>query len=64
MLGCAGGKGGMIVVGSHAAKTTAQLKTLLVLENVRGKEVNSDLVLEGDAALAGEVGGVAPRRKN
>lgn len=48
------GKGGMIVVGSHTAKTTAQLNKLLELEGVRGIEFNSDLVLEGDAALAAE----------
>lgn len=51
-------KGGMIVVGSHTNKTTAQLNKLLDLPGVRGIEFNSDLVLEGDEALAREVGRV------
>lgn len=49
------GKGGVIVVGSHTAKTTAQLEKLLELDGVRGIEFNSDLVLEGDESLAKEV---------
>lgn len=47
--------GGMIVVGSHTSKTTAQLERLLELEGVQGLEFNSDLVLESDEALACEV---------
>lgn len=48
-------KGGMVVVGSHTQKTTAQLRKLLELPNVQGIEFNSDKVLEGDAAFAAEV---------
>ncbi|MDE6734077.1 MAG: hypothetical protein K2J64_01245, partial [Desulfovibrio sp.] len=55
MLGEESDKGGMIVVGSHTAKTTAQLQKLLELPQVQGIEFDSDLVLEGDAALAAEV---------
>lgn len=55
LLGQPSGKGGIVVVGSHTAKTTAQLAQLLELPNVRGIEFNSDLVLESDAALAAEV---------
>lgn len=55
MVGESANVGGMIVVGSHTNKTTAQLKRLLELEGVRGLEFNSDLVLEGDEALACEV---------
>lgn len=55
MLGEESDKGGMIVVGSHTAKTTAQLKKLLELPQVQGIEFDSDLVLKGDAALAAEV---------
>ena len=47
--------GGIVVVGSHTAKTTAQLEELLKLENVVPIPFNSDLVLEGDAALDAEV---------
>lgn len=47
--------GGMIVVGSHTKKTTEQLKKLLELPGVQGVEFDSDLVLEGDAALQKEV---------
>lgn len=55
LLGQPSGKGGIVVVGSHTAKTTAQLAQLLELPNVRGIEFNSDLVLESDAALTAEV---------
>jgi len=41
--------GGMIVVGSHTAKTTAQLKELLTLPNTVGIAFNSDLVLDESA---------------
>lgn len=50
-----GSNGGMIVVGSHTQKTTAQLNKLLEMEGVHPIEFNSDLVLEGDEALNGEV---------
>ncbi|NDL67257.1 four-carbon acid sugar kinase family protein [Anaerotalea alkaliphila] len=42
-------KGGIVVVGSHTAKTTEQLEALLTLEKVRAIEFNSDLVLEAEA---------------
>ncbi|WP_343207860.1 four-carbon acid sugar kinase family protein [Anaerolentibacter hominis] len=38
-------KGGIIVVGSHTAKTTAQLNELLTLSGLLGIEFRSDLVL-------------------
>lgn len=41
--------GGMIVVGSHTAKTTAQLEQLLTLPSVEGIAFNSDLVLDEEA---------------
>lgn len=47
--------GGIVVVGSHTQKTTAQLEKLLELPQVKGIEFNSDLVLEGDKALNDEV---------
>lgn len=49
------GNGGIVVVGSHTNKTTAQLEELLKSEQVSGIEFNSDLVLLGDAALEAEV---------
>lgn len=54
LITTASGNGGIIVVGSHTAKTTAQLEELkkLPLEFI---EMNSDLVLE-DGALEKEVG--------
>ncbi|MCH5278118.1 MAG: hypothetical protein J1E80_09875 [Desulfovibrionaceae bacterium] len=55
MVGETTGRGGMIVVGSHTRKTTAQLNRLLDLPGVRGIEFNSDLVLESDEALRNEV---------
>lgn len=54
MIGATSGVGGMIVVGSHTQKTTAQLKKALELAGVQAIELNSDLVLEGDEALAKE----------
>ena len=48
------GRGGMIVVGSHTARTTAQLQALLTLENVVGIPFNSDLVLD-EAAFEAEI---------
>lgn len=47
--------GGVVVVGSHTAKTTAQLQELLKLENVVPVEFRSSLVLEGDEAFYAEV---------
>lgn len=41
--------GGIVVVGSHTQKTTAQLQALLALDKVQGLELNSDLVLEPGA---------------
>jgi len=49
------GLGGVVVVGSHTQKTTAQLAELLKLPQVEGVEFNSDLVLEGDDAFYAEV---------
>lgn len=46
--------GGMVVVGSHTKKTTEQLERLLELGGVEAVEFDSDLVLEGDAALDAE----------
>ena len=39
-------KGGMVVVGSHTQKTTAQLMELIKVEGVVPIEMNSDLVLQ------------------
>lgn len=47
--------GGIVVVGSHTAKTTAQLKQLLQLENVVPIEFNSDLVEDGEDAFNEEI---------
>lgn len=47
--------GGIVVVGSHTQKTTAQLEALLTLDCVEGVEFNSNLVLEGDEAFYAEV---------
>lgn len=47
--------GGVVVVGSHTAKTTAQLEELLKLENVVPVEFKSGLVLDGDEAFYNEV---------
>lgn len=47
--------GGIVVVGSHTQKTTAQLEELLTLEGVEGISFCSDLVLEGEAAFYAEV---------
>ncbi|MDD3346140.1 four-carbon acid sugar kinase family protein [Oscillibacter sp.] len=47
--------GGVVVVGSHTQKTTAQLEALLALPCVEAIAFRSSLVLEGDAALNGEV---------
>ena len=47
--------GGIVVVGSHTKKTTAQLAELLKLDDVVPIAFNSDTVLEGDAAFDAEV---------
>ncbi len=47
--------GGVVVVGSHMQKTTAQLHQLLTLDCVEAVEFNSNLVLEGDEAFYAEV---------
>ncbi len=47
--------GGVIVVGSHTKKTTAQLEKLLTLEGVEAVEFDSNKVLEGDEAFYAEV---------
>lgn len=47
--------GGIVVVGSHTAKTTAQLEELLKLDNVVPVEFKSSLVLYGDGAFYNEV---------
>lgn len=41
--------GGIVVVGSHTQKTTAQLQALLQLPSVEAVELNSDLVLQSGA---------------
>ena len=47
--------GGVVVVGSHTQKTTAQLEKLLQLDCTVPVAFNSDLVLQGDDALYAEV---------
>lgn len=47
--------GGIVVVGSHTEKTTAQLEELLKLDNVVPVEFKSSLVLDGDEAFYNEV---------
>ena len=47
--------GGVVVVGSHTGKTTAQLNELLKLSCVVPVEFDSDKVLEGDEAFYAEV---------
>lgn len=47
--------GGVVVVGSHTQKTTAQLEELLKLECTVPVAFNSDLVLQGDDAFYAEV---------
>ena len=50
-MGCEG-KGGVIVIGSHMAKTTAQLEELKKLEEIDFVEFDSDLVMDSDAFKA------------
>lgn len=47
--------GGVVVVGSHTQKTTAQLEELLKLDCTVPVAFNSDLVLQGDDAFYAEV---------
>ena len=47
--------GGVVVVGSHTQKTTAQLQELLKLEGVVPVEFDSNKILEGDEAFYAEV---------
>lgn len=47
--------GGLVVAGSHTAKTTAQLESLFTLEGVERIEFDSDLILAGDKAFYEEV---------
>ncbi|MBR0088135.1 MAG: hydroxyacid dehydrogenase [Lachnospiraceae bacterium] len=47
--------GGIVVVGSHTQKTTAQLEELLKLDNVEAVAFDSDKVLQGDEAFYAEV---------
>lgn len=55
MVRTAGENGGVVVVGSHTAKTTQQLGALLELPDAVPIEFNSNLVLEGDEAFYAEV---------
>lgn len=48
------GRGGMIVVGSHTAKTTEQLERLKSVPGLEFVELNSDLVLQGEEKLREE----------
>ncbi len=47
--------GGIVVVGSHTSKTTAQLRELLTLDCVVPVEFDSNKVIEGDEAFYAEV---------
>ena len=47
--------GGLIIVGSHTKKTTAQLEELLKNEKIVAIPFNSDLILEGDKAFQKEI---------
>ena len=49
------GTGGLVVVGSHTQKTTHQLEELLKLPCTVPIAFQSDLVLQGEAALSAEV---------
>jgi len=50
------GNGGVVVVGSHTQKTTAQLEELLKMPGAEAVEFDSDKVLDGDEAFYAEVG--------
>ena len=47
--------GGVIIVGSHTAKTTAQLNELLKMDGTVGIEFRSGKVLDGEKAFAAEI---------
>lgn len=47
--------GGIVVVGSHTKKTTAQLQQLLTVPGVEAIEFDSNLVLKGEAAFEAEI---------
>ncbi len=47
--------GGLVIVGSHTQKTTAQLNALLQLDGTVAIPFNSDLILEGSAAFEAEI---------
>lgn len=49
------GNGGLVVVGSHTQKTTAQLEALLALDGTEGIAFRSGLVLEGGGAFSAEI---------
>ena len=49
------GSGGIILVGSHTAKTTAQLNKLLELEEVEGREFKCSKILESKQAFDAEI---------
>lgn len=61
MVRNASGRGGMVVVGSHTQKTTAQLRELLKAPGTEGIEMNSDLVLEQDGSLEREAEAIVRR---
>ena len=54
-MAAGGARGGLVVVGSHTQKTTAQLEALLTLPDVEGVAFRSDLVLEGDDVFSAEI---------
>lgn len=54
-------RGGIVVVGSHTKKTTAQLECLLTVPEVEGIEFNSNLVLEGEEVFEAEIDRVVHR---
>jgi uncharacterized protein YgbK (DUF1537 family) len=49
-----GGRGGLIVIGSHVHKTTKQLEALLTKKNITALEFNTHLVMN-DAEFTGEI---------
>lgn len=51
MISGAADRGGVIIIGSHTQKTTRQLEELRKIKNIRFLEMNSDLVLEGEALV-------------
>ena len=53
--------GGIIVVGSHTQKTTAQLNALLTVPGTEAIAFHSNLVLEGEAAFEAEIARVVAK---